>query len=59
MGTSLFRLPAGTTSNPPLVGMIGSADPQVGQKHLVCRVADKLNCLTLFAPESHLMVAVD
>ena len=59
MRTSLFRLPAGTTSNSPFICMIGSADPQVRQKHLLCRVAGKLNWLTLSAPESHVSAAVD
>jgi hypothetical protein len=38
---------------------MGSADPQVLQKHLLCRVAGKLNCLSLSSPETHFMVAVD
>jgi hypothetical protein len=59
MRTSPFKLPAGTTSNPPFIGMIGSADPHVPQKHLLCRVAGKLNCLTWSVPESHLRVALE
>jgi len=59
MRISLFRLPAGTTSNLPFICIIGSADPQMLQKHLLCRVAGKLNCLTLSAPESHSRAAAD
>ena len=59
MWISLLRLPAGTTSNSPLISSIGSADPQLLQKHFPCRVAGRLNCLMLLAPESHFIVAVE
>jgi hypothetical protein len=38
---------------------MGSADPHVLQKHLLCRVAGKSNCLTFPSPETHFRVAVD
>jgi hypothetical protein len=59
IGTSLFRLPAGTASNSPFICTFGSADPQMEQKHLLCRVDGRLNSLTLSSPETHFKVAVD
>ncbi len=51
--TSPSRLPAGTTSNSPFICINGSADPQLPQKDLLCRVAGKLNCRTSPSPASH------
>jgi hypothetical protein len=59
MRTSLFKLPAGTTSHWPFICIMGSADPQVLQKHLLCRVAGKLNCLAWSSPEIHFRAAVE
>lgn len=59
MRISPFRLPAGTTSSLPSICIMGSADPQVLQKHLLCRVAGRSKCLTLCSPEIHLSDAVD
>jgi len=57
--TSLSKLPAGTASKVPSICIMGSADPQVLQKDLLCRVVGKLNCLTLSPPETHFSAAVD
>jgi hypothetical protein len=57
MRSSLFRLPAGTTSSWPFIS--GSADPHVLQKALLCRVAGKLNLVTFSCPEIHFRAAVD
>jgi hypothetical protein len=59
MTTSLFRLPAGTTSDGAFICALGSADPHILQKHLLCRVPGRLNCLTLFSPETHFRIAVE
>lgn len=40
-----LRLPAGTTSKWPFICIMGSADPHMLQKHLLCRVAGKSNRL--------------
>lgn len=56
--TSPFRLPAGTTSSAPLICTTGSADPQIVQKALLCRVDGRVNCVTLSSPDNHLSTAV-
>jgi len=57
MWIALFRLPAGTTSSWPFI--LGSADPHALQKALLCRVAGKLNRVTLSSPETHFRAAID
>ena len=59
IGTALLRLPAGTTSSWPFVWTLGSADPQVEQKDLLCRVDGRSNRLTLPSPEIHFSLALD
>lgn len=58
IGTSPSRLPAGTTSRAPFICRPGSADPQIEQKHLLCRVDGRVNCVTLSRPDSHFNAAV-
>lgn len=38
--------------------MYGSADPQIVQKHLVCRVDGRVNVLVSSSPEVHFSLAV-
>ena len=57
MRTSVFKLPAGTTSSLPFIWTFGSAEPQMLQKPLLCLVPGRSNCLTLSAPATHLRVA--
>ena len=55
--TSLFRLPAGTTTSAPFICNVGSPEPQTAQKLRLCRVEGRSNRVTLSAPESHRSVA--
>jgi hypothetical protein len=41
-GTSSFRLPAGTMMSVPFARSLGSADPQIEQKDLPCRVEGRV-----------------
>jgi hypothetical protein len=58
IGTSLSRLPAGTTSRVPSIWRLGSADPQIEQKDLLCRVDGNVNRVTLSCPDSQLKTAL-
>jgi hypothetical protein len=57
IGTWLSRLPAGTTRSAPFICMFGSAEPQMEQKDLLCRVDGRVNCVILSWPEIHLREA--
>jgi hypothetical protein len=59
MSTRLVKLPAGTASNVPFICSLGSGEPQVLQKDLLCRVFGKSKRRTFPSPEIHLSVALD
>lgn len=57
--TSLSRLPAGTTSRVPSLWRLGTAEPQIAQKDLLCRVDGRVNFVTLSSPRRQFKEAVE